>query len=515
MFEILAEYMITMLTNIHDLLDSINENLGIENIMIACLSINDSINRLVKLYYGRPNSVLSKIEFELLPLIEEMKLNFYFWGYAYPDKDLIEDYYKNKMIPLSANKYIDEAEKTGRYKYDLSIIVTGYNKIDYTKMCVDSLLKYIPKNLNYELILRNHGSTDETKAFFESINPTKQIDIYKNGGGLNAAFRIIQGKYTIHISNDIIITENAIANMIKCIESDENIAWVVPTTPNVSNLQSIEARYTNIHDMQEFAKNNNISNSNRWEQRVRLCNPIEIVRSRVCFSSQGIGYGRYYYSNNIFSFPDDVISLCMRRKGYKMILAKDAYCYHFGSITLKDEVEQQNYYSEGRKEFYNFFGIDPWGTGFCWDPDLFKCLPCNEKGHIDILGINCGIGSNPLKVKESIKENVHNLDVKIYNITDEKCYIEDLKGVSDSAEYIESLENIEDIINGKKFNYIIFESKFDTYNNPLSTFKKIFINLEKGGFLSIKTSNVKVKKEIKKNCSNYREVGEWLIIDNI
>ena len=115
------------------------------------------------------------------------------------------------------------------------MIVLGYNKLEYTKLCVENLLKYIPDNINYELILINHGSTDNTKMYFEQIAPTKQLDILKNGGSPTASIRIVEGKYTMSISNDVIVTKNAIENMIRCIESDDNIAWVVPSTPNMCN----------------------------------------------------------------------------------------------------------------------------------------------------------------------------------------------------------------------------------------------------------------------------------------
>ena len=111
------------------------------------------------------------------------------------------------------------------------------------------------------------------------------------------------------------------------------------------------------------------------------------------------------------------------------MLAKDAYCYHFGGVTRKDEIKNHKdkngnvgaeaFYKEAREDFIDIFGIDPLSIGVEYDPILFEHLECNDSKHVDILGINCGIGSTPLKIKESIKENVHNLDVSIYNIVDE------------------------------------------------------------------------------------------------
>lgn len=521
-FNSISDDMNKSLNSIYNELLVIKNSDNIYNIDLSCESIIDSLNRILTLAKVRSLKVTNKIEYELIPLLEDAYLRLYFWGCVYPDKNKLINYYQNEIKYLSSNQYINEAMNRGYYKFDVSIIVIGYNKLDYTKLCIENLLKYIPKDLNYELILVNHGSTDETKEYFESLSPTKQLDIKKNGGGLLAVYRIIEGKYVLLISNDVLVTENAIKNMIKCMESDENIAWVVPSTPNVSNLQTISSNYDTIDSMYEFALKNNKQNLFRWEQRVKLCNPIDLKRSKIFFSNNGLCWGGYFDSLKDRSFPDDKLSLLLRRNGYKMMLAKDSYCYHFGSITLKDEVSSyinnngnigiNAYYLDGRREFHKIFGIDPWGVGFCWEPDLFKYLPCNESNDLNVLGINCGIGSNPLKVKESIKENVHNLKVKIYNITDEHCYIQDLKGVSDIAEYVPSIEDLNSFFSNEKFKYIIIESKFETYENPLKILDRLKNNIVTDGILAIKIQQKELKDVIKLKFNDVIESGQWMIL---
>ena len=76
------------------------------------------------------------------------------------------------------------------------------------------------------------------------------------------------------------------------------------------------------------------------------------------------------------------------------------------------------------------------------------------------------MGSNPLKIREQIKENSFNFDTKIYNITDDIRYIEDLKGVSDYVEKVDSIIDLINVFYGIKFNYIIFESNVENYVNP-------------------------------------------------
>jgi GT2 family glycosyltransferase len=487
-------------------------------------SIADSLKRIMGYAKARSDKTLHKIEFELLPLMKDLYINFYFYACLYPEKPLMERYYQHEMATLGANQYIDEAIKTDHYKYDLSISVLAFNKLEYTKLCIENLLKHIPQDMNYELILTNHGSTDGTKEFFESIAPTKQLDILRNGGGLGAQNRIFEGKYYLEVCNDVIVTENAIANLIRCMESDEKIAWVVPTTPNVSNLQTIPAEYKTIDEMHAFAKENNqFSDPHRWEQRVRLCNPISLRRTSVAFSSHGVHWPYYYHTHEVqYLFVDDRESLLYRRNGYKMILAKDSYCYHFGSATLKDELARQNsdeqrddkgsLYEKGRKVFYDAFGIDPWGTGFCWSRELISLLPFQEKGHVDILGMNCGIGSNPLKIKESLKENAHNLDVTLYNVTNDKCYAEDLRGVSDVFDYVQNCGEFSDVFREVQFHYIVFESGLETYTAPLEIVKELGKRLAAGGFLALQTMDATLKKDLCRSYPNATTAGDWCVI---
>jgi len=471
----------------------------------AVESIEESLLRVLLFFNeGKLQRFQDKIEFELIPLLQEALGQFYIWGYKVNQENGFQEYLLKDRAQFFKNDYIEHAVETGKYKYEIAFIVLAYNKLEYTKLCVESLLKNIPSDCRYELILINHGSNDGTKDFFESINPTKLLDIKTNGGGMDASARIIESKFVMQISNDVVITPGAIENMIACIKSDSNIAWVVPTTPNVSNLQTIEAEYNTMEQMLEFGRNNNQKNPYLWEQRTRLCNPISLYRSEVFLSSKGPGILGYLHTEKEQSFTDDRISLLLRRKGYKMMLVKDAYCHHFGSITLKNEIQQKNeqlFYMEGRKEFYKAFQIDPWGTGFCYDVELCNQVVANEVNHVDILGINCGIGSNSLKLKEQLKEYCHNKDVTLYNVTDEERFLLDLKGISDIAFVINKVAELDDLLCEKKFHYIIWEDPFLNENMFATLYKKIIKSLSPGGQVFIKT-NVQNKKWLDKNKSN-------------
>ena len=238
-----------------------------------------SLNRIVKYSYYNPSLALNKIEFELVPFTDDMYEEYYFWTCIFPFREKWDDYYRNEMPQLLKNPYLENARKTGKYKYDLSIMVLAYNQLATTKLCVMNLINNIPRDFRCELILINNGSTDETKEYFESIMPTKQIDIQENFAFFRLVERIIEGEFFLAVSNDIVVMPHAIENMLRTFEEDPKIVRVVPTTPNVSNHQMIEGEFKTFDEMITWAKKNNVYDPYRHELRTRLVNPIEMVRS--------------------------------------------------------------------------------------------------------------------------------------------------------------------------------------------------------------------------------------------
>lgn len=438
----------------------------------AIPSIIDSINRIIKLFVGDYERSLMKIEFELIPLTEECRLNFYYWGMVFGDKEKERVYLEKDIHELDGNKYVEESVRTGEWKYDLSIMVLSYNKLDYTKKCIESLMRNYPRGLRTELILVNHGSTDGTKEYFEEINPDKQIDILINGGGMLLVHRIVEGKYLLSISNDVFVQRNAIRNMYECMTSDSTVGFVVPTTPNVSNLQTIPLSYNSEEELKKVVKKNNILNSDRWEQRTRLCDPISMVSTAILAKHKP---SARFFSKNVFSFPDDAFSLLCRRNGYKMFLLKDSFCHHCGSITLKSDAEVSSLasYNQGRERFFLKYGIDPWYK-CCYSAALFGTIEVNKRGQVNILAVNGGYGSNGLKIKELLKENVSNTSVYLkYLLTDEQYY-EDVRYLGNQVEIVDSIMLLKSDIN--LYDYLVVEdidfSKFDFEQVLIMSYKK-------------------------------------------
>lgn len=480
---------------------------------LMCKNVQFSLTNIMELIETDAHKARHKIKYELSPLIQELYVDLYFWGFCYPDQNKMKQYYRTEMPRLCPIPYTAQEGSSIDYKYDVSVVVVAYNKLEYTKLCLKYLKMYFPADLNHELILINNGSRDRTKEFFESLDPDKQVDIHINTKSFSMLSRIVEGKYILFISNDILIMPNAVQNMLTCIQSDDSIGCVVPTCPNTSNNQLIPVNYANEDEMITFAEKNNKSDPFRWEQRVRLIPPVVLARS----STEGIhaffGFRYPFYSERFLAFTDDLMSMIMRRNGYKSILAKDAYVHHFGSITIAEEANaREEFYLNGRSAYHSAFGFDPWDKTCCFDPILINALSFVLEGPANILGINCGMGSNPLKVKEQLAENTRRRDVVMYNITNEHEFKQDLKGISDHFYFLEKWNEIEDIFENTSFSYIVAED-IDQLEDNYKVIQWLNLRLLPKGIMAIRSEDSVFKSTIMSLFDSCKQVGSWIIVN--
>lgn len=227
------------------------------------------------------------------------------------------------------------------FKYRVSVIVPAYNKVEFSRCAVESLLRHTDFSRgDIELITINDGSTDETEAYFNSLPHEKKINLKHNvynhlGWGI--ARHIAEGAYVVYFSNDAVATPHWLENLLKVHETLDDVFWAVPTCNEncISNAQGIPVDYENTFEdmgrMETFAARNNHSDPLRWEERAVLMPFVSVVPNLFDVSEI-----RADYSYTMCDFEDDDFSTILRRTGFKQILAKDTFVHHFGGVTLKD-----------------------------------------------------------------------------------------------------------------------------------------------------------------------------------
>ncbi|MDD3394048.1 MAG: glycosyltransferase [Anaerotignum sp.] len=400
----------------------------------------------------------------------------------------------NAIPPVESNSLLESRANAARSfthncDNELSIAVIAYNRIDKTKICVENLIKNT--NLPYNLILIDSGSEPDVLEYFKSVvyeNKTI-IRITKN---INANFSFLvamqnlKSKYCAIVSNDVVITENAISNLLKCMKSANNIAWVSPVSSNVSNRQQVDLEFKTLEEMNEKAAEYNVSNPLKWHERMSLMPAIFFYKKECIDIVGGFDYGFFH------DFADDDMARRLNRAGYQTILCKDTWVHHdhLYNVTPKESMQQALSLENGRKNFMQkYYGLDAWNDIRNFENELISNIKePEEKGWKPcVLGVDTRCGTPILEIRNKLRE---------YGLTETTCdaftsnakYFFDLQTICNEVN-CDRIDFLCDYYDNESYDYIFVGEPINTYSNPYLVLKHLFGLLKPKGTLLIKLRN--------------------------
>jgi Predicted glycosyltransferases len=236
-----------------------------------------------------------------------------------------------------------------------SIIIPTYNQAKYLKSCVESIVEHT--DLPYEIIIVDNGSTDETAEYLRRLGSQVRYRILADNhgfaGAVNIGLMMAKGTTLLLLNNDTLVTDNWLDNMLACLNSEPKIGMVGPVTNYISGDQRIDVPYTEVTDMYEFARFNNESSPARWIRTDRLTGFCLLFRrellEKVGYLDEGFEVG---------NFEDDDYNIRVRLLGYSLVIARDSFIHHFGSVSMKATGQQFEKINERNMRFY----MSKWGN---------------------------------------------------------------------------------------------------------------------------------------------------------
>lgn len=370
----------------------------------------------------------------------------------------------------------------------VTIVVIAYDRIDKTRTCVESILANT-HNIDYELVLVDNGSTDDTLHFFESIDYQKKkiIHITKNiGAGIPLiSIPVLEyHKYIAWIANDVVVTPNWLENLVTIMETDEKVGMICPVSSNISNLQQVNLEFKSLKQMYEKAAIFNQSNPRKWQERLRLMNAVTFLRKEVM-----LAVGSHCYDMGFFhDFGDDDLTFRIRRTGYKTILAGDTWVHHDHDIWHlegKDPKEYQKSLEIGRQNFRDKFqGVDAWDdVNNFWMPDITTNIP-HPKGSCkkQILGVDVRCGTPILDVKNRLRE-FGVFDVALSAFTQLAKYVPDLNSICSGIVACDREEYLVRQFPSNYYDYIVVDCPLNRYHEPQQMLEDWFSLLKPEGLL--------------------------------
>lgn len=133
----------------------------------------------------------------------DLILSQYNWKQA-AEKTLIG--YKNLLASHAHSAAIAEDWSAEGRRYQVSIIIPVFNKIEYTVRCLQALEANTPKELQYEVIIVDNASTDATPDILAGLEG--DVTVVRNEKNLgfaracNQGAKIARGDYLVFLNND-------------------------------------------------------------------------------------------------------------------------------------------------------------------------------------------------------------------------------------------------------------------------------------------------------------------------
>jgi len=113
----------------------------------------------------------------------------------------------------------------------ITVYLVSHNYGSFAKQAIESVLKQSTDD--WELLLINDGSSDNTQEVFESYSENPKIRIFHTGGvGLpainNLALKEAKGEYLIRLDADDFFDENILLVLSNYLDNDQKLGIVIP-----------------------------------------------------------------------------------------------------------------------------------------------------------------------------------------------------------------------------------------------------------------------------------------------
>ncbi|TVX89440.1 glycosyltransferase [Paenibacillus agilis] len=363
-----------------------------------------------------------------------------------------------------------------------SIVILTHNKLDYTIQCIESIRRYTRPN-SYEIIVVDNKSTDETVPWLSAQSDIRVIYNEQNEGfpkGCNQGIEISNGDHILLLNNDVIVTENWLDNLIGCLTSDEDIGAVSCVTNHCSYGQTIPVSYNSVESMQLFAKQYNYSNRNQWEERLKLVGFCMLIRKSVV-DQIGLLDERFTPGN----YEDDDYSVRIRKAGYKLILCKDTFIHHFGSVSFKENTSFLQLLERNVGLFESKWGFNPDQSQMIQN-DIVSLINCEADASINVLEIGCGSGGTLLAIKNKFKNS------ELYGIemNPAEAEVASLIANINVVDFSNLDLELELTYPAATFDYIIISDSLAKLYDPEAFVRELRHYLKREGKLLMKTRNM-------------------------
>lgn len=271
---------------------------------------------------GRINGIII-ITITFITFMVTYSISIYNLNYLNSENKLVLLKTINRIIPI---RYLIKIKNQRgshpdpEYRGELvSIFIVTYNRLEFLKKCISSLIPTL-KKVNYELIIWNNASTDGTKEYLESISSEIIRVIHSNKNlGTSAkakAAELCKGDFIVGIDDDVLeFPECWLQKMISAYRSVPRMGYLATNVLQNEHTTGAKGSETFYHNMKYGNHIIQIGPAGGW------C----FIISREIFNE--IGNFRSPENRIFFSEDEDYLRR-LKAKGYRFGILKDVMVFH-------------------------------------------------------------------------------------------------------------------------------------------------------------------------------------------
>jgi GT2 family glycosyltransferase len=239
----------------------------------------------------------------------------------------------------------------------VSIIIPCCGMIEYTKLCVPSILRCTRPP--YELIFLDIGSLDGTAEYLAGIKAASavRVEIIRTPADLGIpeackdALAQARGEFFVLLNNDTIVTEGWLNQMLALMALSPTIGMVGPMSNYAALPQRVETvpyrvkpkrgktprrfalddKLLDLDAMHAFARELRDKTKGKWMEVDRLGGFCLLLRRQVL---DRISLPKLEKWTNLSLFDTDILSTLARQAGFTLALSRDLFIHHFGTRTF-------------------------------------------------------------------------------------------------------------------------------------------------------------------------------------
>jgi GT2 family glycosyltransferase len=201
---------------------------------------------------------------------------------------------------------------------DYAITFACYNQVDYTRQCVDSLVRH-----GYDLsrvVAVDNGSSDSTREYLATL-PLGDVILNRQNLGCGVAWNqgvlALQAEWTVVMNNDVIVSRHWLESLVEC-ANERRLRVACPSL--------VEGKLD--YDFDAFAAD--ASKRMRDVARIGAHHGVCMCIHRSVWDEVGF----FQATPSLWGYEDTLFFNALDRAGIRNAVLGCSWLHHFGSITV-------------------------------------------------------------------------------------------------------------------------------------------------------------------------------------